>query len=166
MLVVFKIKERNSNLTVGYNKNEILNLAGVNEIPTGATINGIQNWQLLVEGGEIGAFYGYVSDGIIQLSDTPENTPQFITDTFTPGERKYKDLNGDGVINADNDRAFLGNPIPELTFGLNNSFNWNGFDLNENGKYDWWEYILPIVILLIIEVIAEVIARFLTQPFF
>ncbi|MCK0191573.1 TonB-dependent receptor [Arenibacter sp. F20364] len=126
-----------SNLTVGYNKNEILNLAGVNEIPTGATINGIQNWQLLVEGGEIGAFYGYVSDGIIQLSDTPENTPQFITDTFTPGERKYKDLNGDGVINADNDRAFLGNPIPELTFGLNNSFNWNGFDLNIflNGVY-------------------------------
>jgi len=42
----------------------------------------------------------------------------------------------------------------------------NFFDLNENGKYDWWEYILPIVILLIIEVAAEVIARFLTQPFF
>ena len=42
----------------------------------------------------------------------------------------------------------------------------NFFDLNENGEYDWWEYILPIVVLLIIEVIAEVIARFLTQPFF
>lgn len=42
----------------------------------------------------------------------------------------------------------------------------NFFDLNENGKYDWWEYVLPIVMLLVIEVIAEVIARFLTQPFF
>ena len=28
----------------------------------------------------------------------------------------------------------------------------NFFDLNENGKYDWWEYILPIIIVLIIEV--------------
>ena len=37
----------------------------------------------------------------------------------------------------------------------------NFFDLNENGRYDWWEYILPIVIILIIEVIAVVIARFL-----
>jgi len=35
------------------------------------------------------------------------------------------------------------------------------FDLNNNGKYDWWEYILPIIMLLIIEVIAEVIAKFL-----
>ena len=34
-------------------------------------------------------------------------------------------------------------------------------DENNNGKYDWWEYILPIIMLLIIEVIAEVIAKFL-----
>ena len=35
------------------------------------------------------------------------------------------------------------------------------FDLNNNGKYDWWEYILPILLLLVIEVIAELIAKFL-----
>ena len=40
------------------------------------------------------------------------------------------------------------------------------FDLNNNGKYDWWEYILPIVILLCIEVLAEIIAKFLIQQFF
>ena len=35
------------------------------------------------------------------------------------------------------------------------------FDLNNNGKYDWWEYLLPIVIIFIIEIIAEVVAKFL-----
>jgi hypothetical protein len=35
------------------------------------------------------------------------------------------------------------------------------FDLNNNGKYDWWEYILPIFLLLVIEVIAEILAKFL-----
>jgi TonB-linked SusC/RagA family outer membrane protein len=118
------------NLTGAYNRNKILNLAGLDNIPTGFGILGITNWQLLVEGGEIGAFYGYVSDGIIQLDDDPANTPLFATDTFTPGERKYKDLNGDGIIDADNDRTFIGNPIPEYTFGFNNTITWKNWDLN------------------------------------
>jgi hypothetical protein len=37
----------------------------------------------------------------------------------------------------------------------------NFFDFNNNGKYDWWEYLLPIVIIFIIEIIAEVVAKFL-----
>ena len=35
-----------------------------------------------------------------------------------PGDIKFKDLNGDGVIN-DDDRTFIGNPIPKLSYGLN-----------------------------------------------
>jgi len=121
-----------TNITAAYNKNEITNLAGLDNIPTGNSIIGLTGWQRLKEGGEIGAFFGYVSDGIMQLGDTPANTPLFATDNgiVTPGERKYKDLNGDGIIDADNDRTFLGNPVPEYTFGINNSFSWNGFDLN------------------------------------
>ena len=121
-----------TSFTVAYNKNEILDLGGLDDIPTGADILGITGWQKLVEGGEIGAFYGYASDGIMQLDDTPANTPLFATDggVVTPGERKYKDLNGDGVLDAENDRKFLGNPIPEYTFGFNNNFSWKGFDLN------------------------------------
>jgi TonB-linked SusC/RagA family outer membrane protein len=119
-----------TNLTAGYNKNEILSLAGLEDIPTGAKIQNFELWQRLFQGGEIGAYYGYVADGIQQITDNPANTPRFVTDRFTPGERKYKDLNGDGIINADGDRTVLGNPIPEWTFGLNNTFNWKGFDLN------------------------------------
>lgn len=119
-------------ITAAYNKNEIINLAGLENIQTGSSILGITGWQRLVEGGEIGAFYGYVSDGIMQLDDTPANIPLFGTDNgvVTPGERKYKDLNGDGVIDADNDRTFLGNPVPEYTFGITNTFNYKGLDLN------------------------------------
>tara|TARA_R110002049_G_scaffold97783_2_gene238172 strand:- start:1696 stop:4824 length:3129 start_codon:yes stop_codon:yes gene_type:complete len=120
----------NLNVTGAYNKNKVIDLAGLDNIPSGFGILGITNWQLLETGGEIGAFYGYVSDGIIQLDDNPATTPLFATDTFTPGERKYKDLNGDGVIDPDNDRTVIGNPIPEYTFGLNNTFKWNNFDLN------------------------------------
>tara|TARA_R110002096_G_scaffold436058_1_gene666583 strand:- start:25033 stop:28164 length:3132 start_codon:yes stop_codon:yes gene_type:complete len=121
-----------TNITAAYNKNEILDLGGLDDIQTGANILGITGWQKLVEGGEVGAFYGYVSDGIMQLDDTPANTPLFATDggVVIPGERKYKDLNGDGVLDAENDRKFLGNPIPEYTFGFNNNFSWKGFDLN------------------------------------
>lgn len=121
-----------TNLTAAYNKNEITNLAGLDDIPTGNSVLGFTGWQRLIEGGEIGAFYGYVSDGIMQLDDTPANTPLFATDNgvVTPGERKYKDLNGDGIIDADNDRTFLGNPIPEYTFGITNTFTYKNIDLN------------------------------------
>lgn len=119
-----------TNLSVAYNKNEILNLAGLDEIPTGFGMQGISNWQLLVEGGEIGAFYGYVSDGIVQLDDDISTLPTFAGEVLVPGERKYKDLNNDGIIDPDGDRTFLGNPLPEFSFGINNSFSWKNFDLN------------------------------------
>ncbi|WP_411031233.1 SusC/RagA family TonB-linked outer membrane protein [Spongiimicrobium sp. 3-5] len=118
-----------TNLSLSYNENEITSLAGLDQISSGFSANGISEWQRLVEGGEIGAFYGYVSDGIAQLSDDISSIPHFQTETLVPGERKYKDLNGDGIINAD-DRTFIGNPNPEYSFGINNTFNYKGFDLN------------------------------------
>jgi hypothetical protein len=44
---------------------------------------------------------------------------------------------------------------------VDGSVNMKFFDLNNNGKYDWWEYIIPIILLLCVEVVAEVIAKFL-----
>ncbi|AUP80642.1 SusC/RagA family TonB-linked outer membrane protein [Flavivirga eckloniae] len=121
--------EWSANVAVSYNENEITNLAGLDQISTGAGVNVIDGWQRLVEGGEIGAFFGYVSDGIAQLDDNISSIPHFLTETLVPGERKYKDLNGDGVINAD-DRTFIGNPNPEYSFGISNTFRYKAFDLN------------------------------------
>jgi hypothetical protein len=44
------------------------------------------------------------------------------------GDVKYKDLNGDGVINSE-DQTFIGNPNPKFTFGFNNTFNYKSFTL-------------------------------------
>jgi len=47
---------------------------------------------------------------------------------YAAGDAKYKDLNGDGIID-DRDRKFLGNPIPTINYGLNVSMEWKGIDL-------------------------------------
>ena len=74
-----------------------------------------------------GAFYGYVADGVFQ---TPEDIKNHATQPgAAPGDIRFKDVNNDGVIN-DQDRTFIGSPIPKFTYGLNNTVTWKGFDLN------------------------------------
>jgi TonB-linked SusC/RagA family outer membrane protein len=86
-------------------------------------------------GQAFGAFYGYVADGIIQTADelaalNAKSPTRFYQSSGTaPGDIKFKDLNGDGVVN-DADRTFIGNPSPNFTYGLNNTFGFQGFDLN------------------------------------
>jgi len=46
-----------------------------------------------------------------------------------PGDIKFRDLNNDGVIN-DDDRTFIGNPIPRLSYGFNLNSEYHGFDLS------------------------------------
>ena len=86
-------------------------------------------------GTPFGSFYGYVADGLFQTQDelaalnakSPTGYYQF--SGTAPGDIKFKDLNGDGVINAQ-DQAYIGNPNPSFTYGLNNTFSFKGFDLN------------------------------------
>ncbi|SFC77854.1 TonB-linked outer membrane protein, SusC/RagA family [Parapedobacter composti] len=80
-------------------------------------------------GTALDAYYGFVREGIYQnageiaqhLHGTPSPSAQ-------PGDIRFRDLNGDGVIN-DLDRTFIGSPIPDLTYGVNLSGAWKGFDL-------------------------------------
>ncbi|MVN78152.1 SusC/RagA family TonB-linked outer membrane protein [Hymenobacter sp. HMF4947] len=86
------------------------------------------------EGVPFGSFYGYVADGIFQTADEVTKSAVQVagtdpTKSTAPGDIKYKDLNGDGIINA-NDQAYIGNPNPDFTYGLNNTFTLKGFDLN------------------------------------
>ena len=79
------------------------------------------------KGQPFGAFYGYVADGLFQ---TPEDVRSHATQSgAAPGDIRFKDVNGDGVIN-DQDRTYIGSPIPKFTYGLNNTVTWKGFDLN------------------------------------
>lgn len=81
-------------------------------------------------GHPLGAFYGYVMEGIYQ-NQNEINTHLFgtLNPPDQPGDIKFKDLNDDGRIN-DNDRTFIGNPIAKLTYGLNLAAGLNRFDFS------------------------------------
>jgi TonB-linked outer membrane protein, SusC/RagA family len=80
-------------------------------------------------GQPLNAYYGYLMEGIYQntteIAQHLHGTPN---PAAMPGDIRFKDLNEDGVIN-DLDRTFIGSPIPDLTYGVNLSAAWKGFDL-------------------------------------
>ncbi|SHG70693.1 TonB-linked outer membrane protein, SusC/RagA family, partial [Fodinibius roseus] len=80
-----------------------------------------------VVGGSVADFYGYKADGIFQTQQEVDSHA-FQTSGTAPGDIKFKDINDDGVIDQD-DRGTIGNPWPDMTYGLNSNFNWEGFDL-------------------------------------
>lgn len=77
-------------------------------------------------GGEVGQHFGYVAEGIFQSVEEVE-AHAFQSAGTAPGDIKFKDLNGDDVINAD-DRAYLGRAIPNLNYGLNFSASYKKID--------------------------------------
>ena len=68
--------------------------------------------------------WGYVTDGLIKEG---EKVPWDAN--AAPGSIKVVDLNGDDKID-DNDKTIICDSAPALTIGLNNTFNWNNFDLS------------------------------------
>ena len=95
-----------------------------------------------VVGEPAGQFYGYVVDGIFQNEEElqnaalPEGNDVSETQGTWIGDIRFKDLNGDGVIN-DQDRTFIGNPTPDFQYGFTNRFSYQSFDLSFfiNGSY-------------------------------
>ncbi|WP_312134566.1 TonB-dependent receptor [Sphingobacterium sp.] len=126
----------NTDFNITFNRNKILQLPGgdirYNTIP-GHMLS--TDSQILREGEVVGAFYGWVFDGVYQQGDDFSPQP-----SKKPGDVKYKDIFGrdasnnlvagaDGKINAD-DRTIIGNPHPDFIFGFNNDFKYKNFDLN------------------------------------
>ena len=124
---------------ISFNKNKLKSLSGT----SAASIVGYGQWSDVVSVSEVGKslynFYGYVTDGVyesledIETSAKPAKYPadgKFNRyNTVWVGDIKYKDLNGDGVID-ENDRTNIGSPMPKYTFGWNNTFRYKNFDLN------------------------------------
>jgi hypothetical protein len=80
-------------------------------------------------GQAISSYYGLVFDGIYQNAAEVTKTLFSNANGTQPGDIKFKDLNGDGQINAD-DRTFIGNPIPKLTYGFSFSADYKRFDFS------------------------------------
>ena len=80
-------------------------------------------------GQPISSYYGLVFDGIYQNTAEVNSTLFANSNGTVPGDIKFKDINSDGQINAD-DRAIIGNPIPKMTYGLSFSANYKKFDFS------------------------------------
>jgi TonB-linked SusC/RagA family outer membrane protein len=78
-------------------------------------------------GQPIGSFYGYTTAGIYQNPSQVSSLPGY--SGAQPGAYIYKDLNGDGKIDA-SDRSFIGNPNPDFTYGVNLNASYKGFDFS------------------------------------
>jgi TonB-linked SusC/RagA family outer membrane protein len=117
---------------ISFNRNKIKSLGELTEI-MGSTFMavGSQSLHIARVGHPLGMFYGYRIIGIYQTPEEVEADNNITTDAVTrePGLFKYKNLNGDNVIDAD-DREIIGNPYPDYFFGLTNNFSWKGFNLS------------------------------------
>ncbi|MBL7767845.1 MAG: TonB-dependent receptor [Flavipsychrobacter sp.] len=86
----------------------------------------------------INSIFGYRSLGYFQSAeDVLKSAKQFGTTNQAPGDIRYQDVNGDGVINGGvgtpenhGDLVYLGNTAPRYNFGLNLGAQWKGFDLS------------------------------------
>ena len=74
-----------------------------------------------------GSAYGYVADGIFTTEDEVLKSADQLGKAL--GRIRFRDLNGDGRIN-ELDRTWILNPTPDVTYGLNFDFSFQGFDLN------------------------------------
>ena len=80
-------------------------------------------------GQPISYFYGYEVEGVYQNdADVLLSPTSNVGGTYGPGDLKYKDINGDGVITPD-DRTNIGNPTPDFTYGFSTSINYNKWNL-------------------------------------
>lgn len=82
-----------------------------------------------VVGQPINAYYGYEFIGIYQNQAEVDSYLFTNPNGRLPGDMKFKDINGDGQIDA-NDRTFIGNPIPEITYGLVFNASYKRFDIS------------------------------------
>lgn len=125
-----------SNFNIAFNRNKVLDLGDVDFFYAGGRSGHLKIYNVSrVEVGEpIGSFYGYVFDGIFQNEEEVANSAQ---PNAQPGDRRYKDLNGDGDITEEGDRTIIGRAQPKFFGGLTNKFTWKGFELN---VFTQWSY--------------------------
>lgn len=110
---------------LAYVHNELIDLKGTEGKEPG---DGRDNFWFL-EGYPIGSYYGYWADGYFNTEDDLKNHAKR-TGTEQLGDIKYVDLNGDGKIDAANDREIIGKEFPSWTAGLGANLYYKNFDLS------------------------------------
>jgi len=80
-------------------------------------------------GQPVGAWFGYVADGFFQSEEEIANSPVLANYDIKPGDIKYMDLDGNGIIDQF-DQTVIGNDKPLSYFGLNLGFEYKGFEIS------------------------------------
>lgn len=130
----FSISSRNlvgafewtTDFNISLMKNELLELPS-NNIKFIGNNTTYAGYNRTVLHGPIGQFYGYVFDGIYKTQAEYNSQPKYVTSA--PGSARMKDVDGNGVVDA-NDRTLIGDPNPKYNYGITNTFRYKNFDLN------------------------------------
>lgn len=110
-----------TDLNVSYNDNKCLSL-GVDDAPL------ISGNNITRVGERIGQFYGLVHEGVYRNQEEYEKYPKHAQADV--GTVRFRDVNGDGIINQGDDRTILGNPVPLWLLGMTNTLAYKNFDLS------------------------------------
>ena len=78
-------------------------------------------------GNPVGQKYGLEVIGIFQSQLEINNSPQQTFGEVRPGDLKYRDQNGDGVVNSQDVVKMFGSSLPRLQFGFGLHASWKGF---------------------------------------
>jgi len=139
----------NVSFNIGFNKNRINSLGELEDFGTNTNWASTQigNDYFVQAGGPIGLMYGYQNDGRYEVSDFDYNpaTGQYtllagvadnsaVIGEVRPGSLKLKDINGDGIVNVD-DNTVIGNANPKHTGGMVLSGYAYGFDFS--AAFNW-----------------------------
>jgi TonB-linked SusC/RagA family outer membrane protein len=107
---------------IGTYRNEVLKLPET--IAARGTFGG--NGVKSVVGHPLGAQVGYIYDGIFRNQDEVDN--HATQQGAGVGRIRWKDINGDGVIN-EKDQDWIYDPVPDFTWGLNLYLQYKNWDL-------------------------------------
>ena len=134
-----------TNFNISFNRNQIVRLSNNNADIIQASADAVFFSDRPVGigrvGEPIGVFFGYVYTGRVYATSEEAKAANLRDGSKTgplyqAGDMIYEDLNGDGVINAD-DRRIIGNSNAKHTGGLTNTFSYKGFDLS---VFMQWSY--------------------------
>ncbi len=115
---------------ISFNRNEVVALAeGIDQV------FGPGGWHITQVGQPFAQFYGHLSDGVYLNQADLDSSPQ-VPGRSTVGSIKLLDVNGDGVITRgglNDDRAIMGNPFPDFTYGITNRITYGNWDFSVVG---------------------------------
>ena len=124
-----KVGQVDISLNANYatNQNEVLALG-----PENADIivtNGTGHAYFITRVGEaVGSYFLLVEDGVFESEEELDSYPHAAS--TRPGDFKFVDVDGDGVIERDDDRAIVGNYVPDFTYAFGSSLGFKGFELS------------------------------------